>query len=261
MSQTIFEEFFKEAAAVAQCEFDEIVANTRKFAKSIITEDDEPVDNVFSEKQQRLLTEPLYSSWTPPTKEGSEEDLRKFFAAVNVGVYFALRKSPLVPDMFLSLDVEVESEHLIEEQRAYFVWEFGKVPDVVVEIVSNRKGNEMDEKFRKYAEWAISYYVVFDPMQKLGGGVLQVFGMNSGKNYHLRDDFVLPTVGLSLTLWKGTFEGVKGEWLRWCDIDGNLILSGAERAEFESEKAELEYNRAEKLADKLRELGVDPEKI
>ena len=31
----------------------------------IITEDDEPVDNIFSEKQQRLLTESLNSSWRP----------------------------------------------------------------------------------------------------------------------------------------------------------------------------------------------------
>ena len=36
---------------------------------ALVTEDGEPVDNVFSEKQQRLLTEPLYSSWTPPPVE------------------------------------------------------------------------------------------------------------------------------------------------------------------------------------------------
>lgn len=29
----------------------------------LITEDDTPVDSLPSEKQQRLLTEPLYSSW------------------------------------------------------------------------------------------------------------------------------------------------------------------------------------------------------
>ena len=33
--------------------------------ESLITEDNEPVDNVFSEKQQRLLVEPLYTSWKP----------------------------------------------------------------------------------------------------------------------------------------------------------------------------------------------------
>jgi hypothetical protein len=37
----------------------------------IVTEDEAPVDNIFSEKQQRLLAEPLYSSWTPPQLEGA----------------------------------------------------------------------------------------------------------------------------------------------------------------------------------------------
>jgi hypothetical protein len=32
----------------------------------VVTDDDTPVDNMFSEKQQRLLTEPLYSSWQLP---------------------------------------------------------------------------------------------------------------------------------------------------------------------------------------------------
>jgi hypothetical protein len=45
----------------------------------IVTEDDIPVDNMFSEKQQRLLAEPLYSSWTGPG-EG-----RPFVVAANVG--------------------------------------------------------------------------------------------------------------------------------------------------------------------------------
>ena len=56
----------------------------------IITEDDTAVDNVFSEKQQRLLVEPLYSSWQPG---------KPFFAAANVGVFYAIRQPPLVPDM------------------------------------------------------------------------------------------------------------------------------------------------------------------
>ncbi|WP_341527998.1 hypothetical protein WKK05_01165 [Nostoc sp. UHCC 0302] len=47
----------------------------------LVIEDDTPVDNFRSEKQQRLLTEVLYSYWLPPT--GSET----FIAAANVGVY------------------------------------------------------------------------------------------------------------------------------------------------------------------------------
>jgi hypothetical protein len=42
--------------------WDDIIAN-------LVTEDDEPVGSILSEKQMRLLTEPLYSSWTPPAGE------------------------------------------------------------------------------------------------------------------------------------------------------------------------------------------------
>lgn len=48
----------------------------------IVTEDDTPKDNIFSEKQQRLLTEPLYSSWDPG---------RLFLATANVGLFYAVR--------------------------------------------------------------------------------------------------------------------------------------------------------------------------
>ncbi len=70
----------------------------------IVTEDDTPLDNVFSEKQQRLLTEALYASWSGPGPD------RPFVAMANVGLFFHLRRPPLVPDMLLSLDVEIPSE-------------------------------------------------------------------------------------------------------------------------------------------------------
>jgi hypothetical protein len=37
----------------------------------LITEDDEPVDNLPSEKHQRPLTETLYSSWVGPGEGGN----------------------------------------------------------------------------------------------------------------------------------------------------------------------------------------------
>ena len=41
---------------------------------------------------------------------------------------------PLVPDMLLSLGVEIPQDVWSKSHRAYFVWEFGKPPDVVVEL-------------------------------------------------------------------------------------------------------------------------------
>lgn len=51
----------------------------------IITENDTPVDNFQSEKQQRLLVEPLYSSKVLPPP---------FIAAGLVGVFYAIKQDP-----------------------------------------------------------------------------------------------------------------------------------------------------------------------
>jgi hypothetical protein len=71
-------------------------------------------------------------------------------------------------------------------------------------------------------------------------------------------------------------------WLRWTAPDGSLLLTGAERAEHERERAEYEReraehereraeeafviateerSRAERLAEKLRALGINPEEV
>ena len=41
-------------------------APVRPCLGDVVTEDDTPVDNMFSEKQHRLLTKPLSSSWQLP---------------------------------------------------------------------------------------------------------------------------------------------------------------------------------------------------
>jgi hypothetical protein len=69
-----------------------------------VTEDDTRVDNIFSERQQRLLTEPLYATAQFPGGE------RSFVALANVGLFYALRQPPLVPDMLLSLNVRLPEE-------------------------------------------------------------------------------------------------------------------------------------------------------
>ncbi len=222
-----------------------------EIAKTLITEDDEPVDNFFSEKQQRLLTEPLYSSWTPPPNEEATEaatTTRPFLAAANVGVFFSPHQPPLVPDVFVSLDVQPGKDWDADEMRSYFVWEFSKVPDVVVEVVSNDVGNELGSKLRRYAEWGIPYYVVFDPFRVLGETVLRVHETGFPRRYRLREDWSLPLLGLSLTLWEGEFEGVSDTWLRWCDAQGQLILTGKECATQEAERAK----RAEAEVAQLR---------
>jgi Uma2 family endonuclease len=253
MSQQVFAEL--------PSDWDETIAN-------LITEDDEPVDSPISEREMRLLVRPLYSSWKPLTDDEPPQP-RKFLAAANVGIFTSPYLPPIVPDMFLSLDVEPQQNWFEKIDRAYFVWEFDKVPDVVIEIVSNRVGGELGEKMKRYAKMGVGYYVVFDPLRELNDDVLRVYELGfGGRRYHLRKDFNLPDVGLSLTLWRGEFEGCNFEWLRWCDAKGNIIPTGQERAnkearkaKAEARKAKAEAERAERLAAKLRELGIDPTQV
>ena len=122
----------------------------------LVTEDDTPVDNFFSEKQQRLLTEPLYSSRAAWAGSGPLSQ------RANVGLFFAVRSPPLVPDVLLSMDVELPADLHPKSHRSYFIWEYGKPPDVVIEVVSNREGGEDTQKLAAYAESRVPYYAIFD---------------------------------------------------------------------------------------------------
>lgn len=232
-----------------------------ELAKNLVTEDDEPVDNLFSEKQQRLLTEPLYSSWTPQPDEDHPAVKRPFLAAANVGVFFSVYQQPLVPDMFLSLDIEMGKDWNADETRSYLVWELGKVPEAVVEIVSNKEGNELGSKLKRYAEWGITYYVVFDPFRELGETTLCVYELGFGKRLRPRKDFSLPTLGLNLTLWEGPYEGVTDTWLRWCDQDGELILTGKEGQEQAVGRAAQEAKRADSAEAEVARLREELERL
>ncbi len=226
--------------------------------EDLIPEDDEPVDNLFSETQQRLLTEPLYSSWAQPGREHS------FLAAANVGVYYMAGSPSIGPDVLLSLDVEVPTGFWSREQRSYYIWEYGKAPDLVIEIISKTVRGEATTKKDTYARMRVGYYVIFDPNAYLMPEVLTVYRWNDFR-YEQQAAADFPVLGLGLTLWEGEYEGKRDRWLRWVDAAGQLIPTGKERgdqeqarAETEHARAEAEHARAERLAEMLRQLGKDP---
>jgi hypothetical protein len=116
----------------------------------LVTEDHAPVDRSFVEKQYRLLTDALYSSWPGPG-EG-----RPFLVLVNVAWFFRIKTPALVPDCLLSLDVTCPENLHVKEGHSYYQWEMGKSPEVVIEIVSDRRGGEGGLKMRDYARLASS---------------------------------------------------------------------------------------------------------
>ncbi len=224
----------------------------------VVIDDGMPVENLFVEKQQRLLTEPLYSSWAGPSQGGS------FKVYSNVGLFWRYKQPPLVPDVMLALDIPVNVDLSQKENRSYFIWVIGKPPEVVIEIVSDRRGGEADVKMREYARIGVAYYVILDPANYLDGGVLRVFE-RCGQHFRGIDSTWMADVGLGLILWEGSYEEQPARWLRWCDEQGNVILTGQERAEQERQRAEQERQRADQMQDRLarlqeqlKSLGAEP---
>ena len=239
-------------------EFDSDEIVTELDISHIEIEDDTPVDNFQSAKQQRLLVEPLYACWSPGVP---------FIADANIGLFYGLNLDPIVPDAFLSLNVRMPADWNQKQSRSYFVWEFGKVPEVCIEIVSNCKGNELDSKKADYARIGVAYYAVFEPLQQLqgkdelNGSLLRVWELTGKQYIEVLEPFWLEFVGLGLTLWEGVFEDQPGVWLRWCDREGQVIPTGAEGREAERQRADEAELRAQRLADRLREMGINPNEI
>jgi Uma2 family endonuclease len=255
---------------------------TRKYPelKGLITDDGAPVDSLFVERQYRLLTEPLNANWEGP------KDGRPFIVMTDVGLFKEPKNPAIAPDAMLAVGVKW-GENLREKQnRSYFLWLVGKPPDVVIEIVSNKRGGEETKKLKTYAEIGVPHYVIFDPDERLKNGKLRVFELIDGR-YESMNKLWFPTVELGLRLWKGVYEGTKDTWLRWCYEDESVVLTGQEAklaekklrqiAEQEKSRAELEkeqekqradqnqqradqnQQRAEQLLAILRGLGVDPD--
>ncbi len=235
-----------------------------------ITEDDKPVDSVFCEGQHRMLAHILHTSWP----QG-----RPFIATSDVGLFYnSKERYPVVPDFMLSLGVEQLPPTDEVETKSYFTWIYGKPPDFVVEVVSNKKGGEDSTKLEIYAQVRVSYYAIYDPFRRLSKRALRLFRLEAGQYVEMANSSWMPEVGLGLTLWEGVYEDKPGTWLRFLDENGSLIPTGSElvdstRAEADEAQAKAEEAqakaeaaqaradeaeaKAQRLAARLRELGLE----
>jgi hypothetical protein len=78
------------------------------------------VDNLLWEKLQRFLvqaSDSAYQLLQPQTP---------FLAAVDMALYEYLGAVPQVPDLFISLGVQVAQDWWQKQHRTYCFWEFGE---------------------------------------------------------------------------------------------------------------------------------------
>ncbi|WP_442937532.1 MULTISPECIES: hypothetical protein [unclassified Nostoc] len=72
--------------------------------------------------------------------------------------------------------------------------------------------------------------------------------------------FWLEELELGLGLWQGSYQQTTGLWLRWYNTAG-WVPTRREQAEQERQWAELEHQRAERLAEYLRSQGIYPDSL
>ncbi|MBD1867564.1 Uma2 family endonuclease [Cyanobacteria bacterium FACHB-471] len=171
------------------------------------------------------------------------------------------------PDWFLVVGVSrlYEGQDL---RRSYVVWQEGRFPSVIVEFLS--PGTEADDlgrfhsavttatspelngessqnirppgKLEVYEQYLrVPHYIVYSRYTRQ----LRYFKLEGGQYQEQPVGEVAPFIWLDdleigLGIWQGEFEGVPDSWLRWCDREGNWLLTDTEQEQFEKEQERLE---------------------
>jgi Uma2 family endonuclease len=221
---------------------------------------DDPVDNINQPTLAAALTEALNLAG-----KISETTL----SSTNYGICATVNGKMVVkaPDWAYVPEIRVERSEVF---RSYTPKLQGTLPRIVMEFLSDTDGSEYSTKpTYPPGKWffyeqilRVPNYAIFEPIS----GDLEFYRLNETGQYDLQlmsvdGRYDVPEMQLSLGAWQGEREGRMGHWLRWWDASGNLLLWGHEKIEQEKQRAEQEKQRANVLAEKLRELGVDPEAL
>jgi Uma2 family endonuclease len=163
-------------------------------------------------------------------------------------------KAVVAPDVFVVFGVEKK------KRLSYKTWEEeGKVPDLVLEITSKSTVSEdRGTKRGLYAYLGVKEYFQYDPTADYLKPSLQGFRLIEGNYLSIPEQIhsnrlsvYSETLGLELWL------EANGEMRFYDPKTGTKLLSPRE---MEQAKHQAEQ-RANKLAAKLRELGIDPDSI
>ncbi|MGB3509399.1 MAG: Uma2 family endonuclease [Microcoleaceae cyanobacterium] len=221
---------------------------------------DDPVENI----QQPLLAAALTDAL------GAAQFIQaQMLIGSNFGLVATVNKKTVVkaPDWFYVPQVPPVAEGVI--RRSYTPHLEGEPIAVVMEFLSETECGELSVRstppYGKLYFYEhilkVPTYITYDPYELS----LEVRRLQDGK-YSLEpanenQHFWIPELELFLGVWQGERLGHNINWLRWWDKSGNLLLWSSKKVQPEKKPGEQEEQRAEKLAAKLRELGVDPDSV
>ena len=249
---------------------------------------DEPVDNNL---------QPLLAGALREALELAGLILESMLIASNFGLCATVANQTVVkaPDWVYIPSVKTINTGKI--RRSYTPHLQGEVPAIVMEFISETEGGEYSvNPHYPYGKWyfyeqilQVPVYVIFHPQT----GDLEIYRLKQGKYELQKPDennrYWLSEINLFLGVWQGKKAEVTAYWLRWWDNYGNLLLWGSEgmvqtKSQLQQTKSQLQQTKSQlqqtesqlqqtesqleqerilrqKLVEKLKELGVDPEAL
>jgi Uma2 family endonuclease len=194
---------------------------------------------------------------------------RQYCIGQDCGIYWRLTDPPErgaeAPDWFYVPNVPPLLNG--EVRRSYVMWKEIIAPLIAIEFVSGDGSEERDQtspfdgddaKAGKFWVYEQAIRIPFYAIYEVHKASVEVYELTANHYQPLppnsRGHFPIEPMGVELGIWQGQQYNQTLPWLRWWDQNGNLLLTAEERAEQEKQ-------RADRLAAKLRELGIDPEEI
>jgi len=196
-----------------------------------------PMETPRHALQLQLLMDPLRLYWT------GRQDI---FIGGNMFVYFSLNQVRTQdfrgPDFFVVLDVPKR------ERKSWVVWQEGKGPDVVIELLSGSTAahDKATKKVIYQNSLRVPEYFWFDPFSSEWTG----FILQCGKYEAIAEDsqgrLVSQGLDLALVRWQGIYQEMEARWLRWSTLSGTLLPTPQEvAAEAQHQVAEAQRQAAE----------------
>jgi len=251
------------------------------------------VKNFQEHPQSILLTDSIQS-----TLDRLHPD-QYYAIGQDCGIYWRMTEPPEkgaeCPDWFYVPNVPPTLEG--RARRSYVLWQEFIPPLIAIEFVSGDGSEERDttplSTVRKKGQKPGKFWVYEQIIRPAFYAIYEV-QKASVEVYHLIEDryelvaanernhYPIQPMDVELGIWRGQYGNLELPWLRWWDSQGNLLLTGDERARIERERAERaeldleqereraenaelelqqERQRAERLAELLRSQGINPEQL
>ncbi|MBP0016047.1 MAG: Uma2 family endonuclease [Cyanobacteria bacterium SBLK] len=229
-------------------------------------EDGTFVNNFQEHPQSILLTDSLGSVLQRLHPDG------QYAIGQDSGIYWRETDPPErgaeAPDWFYVPNVPPLFDGQI--RRSYVIWREHIAPLIALEFASGDGSEERDRtplsrspsgktikpgKFWVYEQIIrIPYYGIY----VIGENRLEVYRLMDGIYRQLapndRGHYPIGRMEVALGLWEGSYQNQLQVWLRWWDLEGNLLPTGTERAE----RAERSQREA---IPKLRGMGLSAAQI